>query len=132
MPVSAKKLSQEPFDAVANDGVPDSRAHRDAQSAFFPIVCLADDDKMGGVNLASPLGQAQEFGSFSKTGLFGKPRPAPRQLSTCFYVRARFGGTTTVNLFLPFALRRLRTFLPPGVAIRARKPCVRLRFMLLG
>lgn len=84
MPVLAKKLSQEPFDAVADDCVPDSPANRDAQSVLFPIVCLADDDKMGGVNFPSLLGQAQKFGSFFKTGLLRKPRSALRQHSTCF------------------------------------------------
>ena len=32
----------------------------------------------------------------------------------------------------PFARRRLRIMRPPRVAMRARKPCVRLRFSLLG
>ena len=32
----------------------------------------------------------------------------------------------------PLARRRLSTLRPPGVAIRARKPCVRLRRRLWG
>jgi len=32
----------------------------------------------------------------------------------------------------PFARRRLRTFRPPGVVIRARNPCVRFRFRRFG
>ena len=39
---------------------------------------------------------------------------------------------TTVNRFLPLALRRLSTLRPPGVSIRAKKPWVLFRFRLLG
>lgn len=52
--------------------------------------------------------------------------------STRTYVRARFGGTVTVNRLRPLARRRLRTLRPPGVSMRARKPCVRFLLMLLG
>lgn len=48
------------------------------------------------------------------------------------YVRARLGGTDTVNFLRPLARRRLITLRPPGVAMRARKPWVRLRLILLG
>jgi len=37
-----------------------------------------------------------------------------------------------VNRARPLARRRLRTRRPAFVAIRARKPCVRARFILLG
>jgi hypothetical protein len=48
------------------------------------------------------------------------------------YVRARFGGTVTVNRLRPLARRRLMTLRPPGVSMRARKPCVRFLLILLG
>jgi hypothetical protein len=43
-----------------------------------------------------------------------------------------FGGMETVSRFLPLARRRLSTIRPPGVAIRARNPCVRFLRRLLG
>ncbi len=57
---------------------------------------------------------------------------ASRSNPPLIYVRARFGGTVTVNRLRPLALLRFRTFLPPGVAIRTRNPCVLLRLKLLG
>jgi hypothetical protein len=43
-----------------------------------------------------------------------------------------FGGIETVSRFRPLARLRRRTLRPPGVAIRARKPWVRKRRVLLG
>jgi hypothetical protein len=43
-----------------------------------------------------------------------------------------FAAIETESLFLPFALRRLMTRRPFFVAIRTKKPWVRLREMLLG
>src|SRR5689334_5953608 len=43
-----------------------------------------------------------------------------------------FGGIETVSRLRPLARLRLRTFRPPGVAIRVRNPCVFLRRVLLG
>jgi hypothetical protein len=41
-------------------------------------------------------------------------------------------GRQAESLFRPWARRRDNTFRPPTVAIRARKPCRRLRTILLG
>ena len=43
-----------------------------------------------------------------------------------------FGGIDAVRRFRPFARRRFSTFRPPGVAMRARNPCVLFRRRLLG
>jgi hypothetical protein len=48
------------------------------------------------------------------------------------YERARFGGAVTVSFFRPLARRRRITFLPAGVAMRARNPWVRFLRILLG
>ena len=69
-------------------------------------------------------------GRFLRRAVLGKlSLPLVIQL---FYVRARFGGTVTVSLFRPFALRRLSTLRPPGVSIRVKKPCVLFLLTLLG
>ena len=56
-------------------------------------------------------------------------RPFPGASPTCLWP-ARGGYTD--SLFLPFARLRLITFLPPLVAIRTRKPCVRFLLVLLN
>ena len=48
------------------------------------------------------------------------------------FVEKVFDKSYAESLFLPFALLRLRTALPPAVAIRALKPCVRFLLRLLG
>jgi hypothetical protein len=42
------------------------------------------------------------------------------------------GNRQADNFFRPWARRRARTLRPPTVAMRARKPCRRLRTILLG
>ena len=83
------------------------------------------------MDLFPPTRQVQKLWPFSQTGLLGKVRLTSRQHPP-FYVRARFGGTLTVNLFRPLALRLFNTLRPPGVSIRVRKPWVLLRRTLLG
>jgi len=80
-------------------------------------------------NLSPPAAIAE-----SSIVLVARARPRSRITDTRHVPqeRALFGGTTTVNFLRPFALLRLRTFRPPGVSIRARKPCVLLRRTLLG
>ena len=46
--------------------------------------------------------------------------------------RRTFPENYTLSLFRPLALRRLMTFLPPRVFIRARKPCVLFLRIVLG
>lgn len=41
-------------------------------------------------------------------------------------------GTQALRRALPFLLRAANTARPPRVALRARKPCVRARLILLG
>jgi hypothetical protein len=46
--------------------------------------------------------------------------------------RGCLGGMLTVNRLRPLARRRFNTCRPPGLLMRARNPCVRLRRLLLG
>src|SRR5215510_9865782 len=70
-------------------------------------------------------------GRFLRRACLGKFALPPDNILRV-YVRARFGGTLTVNLFRPLALRLFNTLRPPGVSIRMRKPWVLLRRTLLG
>ncbi len=52
--VATKIFSKKPLDSVTDDRIPHLRADRHAESVFSLVVCLADDNKMGGVNLSLP------------------------------------------------------------------------------
>src|SRR5207247_9793057 len=95
------------------------------------LVPFGDNQERGAIDPFPPTRYAQNLWPFSQTRLLRKFCPAPRQHPP-FYVPARFGGTLTVNLFRPLALRLFNTLRPPGVSIRMRKPWVRLRRTLLG
>ena len=70
---------------------------------------------------------------FLRRAAFGnRSVPSADILDSWIYRRARLGGTLTVSFFRPLARRRLSTLRPPGVCMRARKPCVRFLRMLLG
>jgi hypothetical protein len=86
---------------------------------------------MGAIDLFPPTGQAEKLWPLSQADLLWKAGlPLDNILRS--YRRARLGGTLTVSLFRPLALRLFSTLRPPGVSIRARKPWVRLRRTLLG
>ena len=119
-------LSEHSFDAVARDGIAHLRADRDADAAvrgrprsrqYHELVrmmptSIALDAKV----VATP--------------------PQPRVLREARWLAVAhpgcFGGIEAVSLLRPLARRRFSTFRPPGVAMRARNPCVRFRRRLLG
>jgi hypothetical protein len=127
----AETFSEKPLYSVADDRISYFRTNGYAKPGLSSLVRFGDNQEMGAIDLFPPTRQAQKLWPFSQTGLLRKFRPAPRQHPP-FYVRARFGGTLTVNLFRPLALRLFNTLRPPGVSIRMRKPWVRLRRTLLG
>lgn len=127
----AETFSEKPLYSVADDRISYFRTNGYAKPGLSSLVRFGDNQEMGAIDLFPPTRQAQKLWPFSQTGLLRKFCPAPRQHPP-FYVRARFGGTLTVNLFRPLALRLFNTLRPPGVSIRMRKPWVRLRRTLLG
>ena len=127
----AETFSEKPLYSVADDRISYFRTNGYAKPGLSSLVRFGDNQEMGAIDLFPPTRQAQKLWPFSQTGLLRKFRPAPRQHPP-FYVRGRFGGTLTVNLFRPLALRLFNTLRPPGVSIRMRKPWVRLRRTLLG
>ena len=129
--IPAETFSKEPLNSVSDNRISYFRTNGYAEPGLFSIIQSGDYQEMRGVDFCPPTRQAQKLWPFSQTGLLRKFRPAPRQHPP-FYVRGRFGGTLTVNLFRPLALRLFNTLRPPGVSIRMRKPWVRLRRTLLG
>lgn len=131
MAAPAENFSHQPLDPVPHHGVAHFTANGDPQSGFSAVIVFADNDKIGGVALLAASRQSQELRSFSQAGRFWKSLRALNRHSW-LYVRARLGGTVTVSFLRPLALRRLSTLRPPGVAMRARNPCVLFLRMLLG
>ena len=62
--------------------------------------------------------------TFMESSPIDSRKPTPR-----YYYLVRISGAKRLR---PFERRRRKTFLPPGVLIRARKPWQRFRLILLG
>ena len=130
---AAKKFTHLPFDSIAHDRIAHLAADGDPKPGLILFIGLANDYEICGLILTADARQVQEFRSFSQAGRFRKAfRPLQRHPLQLDYLRARLGGTLTVSFLRPLARRRLSTLRPPGVCIRARKPCVRFLRMLLG
>ena len=127
--VAAKEFAHQAADAVARRRPTDLAAGGDAQPrrrAFF--VTRDHDEVADGLAPALAL-QRQKLVALAEPEAW---RKALRSGSGGRGQLGCLGGIETVNRLRPLARRRLRTSCPPGVLIRARKPCVRLRRLLLG
>ncbi len=97
------------------------------QSHARMAQCIVDPDQVEKRGPAAPtLGQAPPD--------VGCSRQPARPRETLFGRQARpcFDGIETVRRFRPFFRRRDRTSRPQRSAIRARKPCLAIRFLLRG
>jgi hypothetical protein len=130
--MSTETFSEKPLYSVTDNRIAYLRTNGYAKPGLSSLVRFGYNQEMGAVELLPPTRQAEKLWPFSQTGLLRKVRLATRQHPPFFYVRARFGGTLTVSLLRPLALRLFSTLRPPGVSIRVRKPWVRLRRTLLG
>ena len=118
--VLAEMLPQEPLDAVAKGRAADAPPHREAEAHRFPLAPGDMEDERPRAEAPSgPEGA-------------GKVRPPENPGGPREAVLPPLRGSQTVRRRRPFACRRLRTFLPPGVLIRLRNPCVRLRLLRSG
>jgi len=123
----AKYLSQDSLDAIALHRVPHASAHGDAQPWPLHLTAPANEDEVRRMTAHSIPLDGQEL----------SPATEPQRLVKAPWAGhgdhpGCFGGMLTVSRLRPLARRRFSTWRPPGVAIRARKPCVRLRRRLLG
>ena len=117
----SEELAQAPLDAVADDGVPDSLRHgnADPRPRGGGIRPEKKDEMASGH--ADPGGVALfEFRSFAKAVVPGEGLPdGPARVHT-------------ESLLRPLRRRAERTARPERVRIRTRNPCVRLRRRLFG
>ena len=124
--LAAEEFAHQAADAVARRRATNLAAGGDAESRWEMLSGSDDHDEMRD-GLTPPLAlQRQELVSLAQAEL---------RRETLRPIRVQFGclgGIETVNRLRPLARRRLMTSCPPGVLIRARNPCVRLRRLLLG
>jgi hypothetical protein len=71
--------------------------------------------------------QVQELDTATNTGRLGETLGTHDEIQP-----GCFGGMLTVRRLRRLSRRRFKTCRPPGVPMRARKPCVRFRRRLLG
>src|SRR6185295_3534089 len=125
-PRAAYHLAHDPFDAVSNDGVADTTAHRDADPGRATRGRCGQHHEVGRVMTSATVLDAHVLTTLTEPRVLRKAsRPASAHPGC-------LGGIDAVSRLRPFARRRLSTLRPPGVAMRARNPCVRLRRRLLG
>lgn len=123
----AEYLAYHTLYSIPHNSVPNSLARGDAEPGYTSGGGILDHHQVLRMATAPQSLQAEEFPASSDAGCLGEVA-GPRH---CLYPGC-FGGIETVRRRRPLARRRLSTWRPPGVAIRARKPCVRFRRRLLG
>ena len=125
-PRAAYDLAHDPFDAVADDGIADALAHRNADPRDAGFGRSGQQHEVRRVLASAAFLDAHVLTTLSEPRVLGKTgRPASAHPGC-------LGGIDAVSRLRPFARRRFSTLRPPGVAMRARNPCVRLRRRLLG
>lgn len=118
--VQAEKFARHAFHPVARDGgFYRGLGHREAQTRI-PALIAARHDLQGIVPGATGV---LEYAPV----LFWLIQPAAARVT-----RARQNVVYALRRLRPLARRALITARPPGVAMRARKPWVRLRLIMLG
>jgi len=114
---------------VAHDRNPDSARHRHAQPRALRLILETPriDHEMGSRKSHAVSLEAQKLGAPMQP-----VRRGEAQLRAHSAQPGCLAGIEIARRARPFARRRLRILRPPGVAIRARNPCVRLRRRLCG
>ncbi len=129
--VVTKDLPHPPLDAIAGDGSADLLRDRDPDPRFSRGRSTKIVDESATVTtLAAPL-ETKEVSAALEATLWTKPvlsSRADRHGSRPNYLI----GVETVRLLRPLRRRAVRTDRPPGLADRARKPCLFFRLRLLG
>lgn len=116
-----KALFQQAAGSVSRDGVADLPAHRKAEPVLCTAVARRDEQEKAPAHAVALSEDVIEL--------------PPGAQSLCALEPHDTSGLRTpqtASFFRPFWRRRFNTSRPALVRIRTRKPCVRLRFRLLG
>jgi len=116
-----KALFQQAAGPVPRDGVTDLPAHRQAEAVSRPVIGHGDEQEHAPTHALTLPEDVVELPPSAQPLLGLEPHDPS-------------GGRTAqaASFFRPFWRRRFKTMRPALVRIRTRKPCVRLRFRLLG
>lgn len=120
----ANSLAKPTFYAVAHHGVSYLPAHGQADTTDLGSTREEQQEQMRLANLPTAALDPQVIRPLAKPTLPGVAEAGEAQFALV--------GMVATSRLRPLARRRERTLRPPGVFIRARKPWVRLRLMLLG
>ena len=132
--VVAKRLANDSLDAVARRGTPAMfLGYGQAEPGGFRCIWATEHGEKLVSTASCPLEDPPEVGRVEKPVVFTKP-VGRRACQSGAFARRRDGRRVCygVSRARPLARRRFRTRRPALVAIRARKPCVRARLILLG
>lgn len=123
--VFSKKLSDVSFNFISINRVYFC-FNGNTKSCVLEVIFYAKNDKL---RKAKCLTTGEKLFIFPRIPQLMVGSKSKRQLYVyCRYLEETFG----VRRFLPLVLRRAKTFWPVFVFILARKPCLLLRFVLLG
>ena len=120
VPVKAERFTYYPLDTVPLDGTANPAVDADAYTTPVQVVCTADEGEPPAVQPFPLLVNFVELPALADLEVLGK-----RQV---VFQKENY----TASCLRPLALRAFRIARPARVFIRARKPWVRLRLMLLG
>lgn len=140
--VKTKELSEPSLQVIPPYRLSHFLADNDSQTRPTLLVGAQEHQKIPGTVPLPPPRGSKEFPPREEPVLFGKGL-VRASASLCLQrvahrvIRAFSGQASsrrhhTQSLLRPLALRRLTTFLPPRVFIRARNPCVLFLRMVLG
>lgn len=118
LPMQTEGLAEEPFDPVAAHCAAGFARHTDAQTAVRQRIGKKDERKTGPAQPPALLIDQIVFSGFSEQTGFGQGEP--------------LHAVQAESRFRPLARRRRITAWPERVFMRARKPWVRARLILLG
>jgi len=127
----AEQLAHAALRAVTDDRLAKPAGGDDTQPAGARLVWQSDERQEPAPRPAAPSLHPKEIRTATEPLLAGQPQPGPRGVRP-YRLLALHRQPDTVSRRRPLARRRLRTRRPAGVLIRARNPCVFLRWRLFG
>ena len=129
--MSAEEFADEPPYAVACRRVADPAAGGYPEPGRTGLPLAREHDEVCGHPAAPVALENEELAALAQAMRPGEPPRSTRTVAGLFQPGC-FAGMVTVSRLRPLSRRRFSTLRPPGVAIRARNPWVRLRRRLLG
>lgn len=129
--VVTEHLPNPPLDAIAGDGSANLLRDRDPDPRFSRRRAAKIINESTTVTTLAATLETEEVPAALEATLWAKPHlssRADRHGSRPNYLI----GVETVRLLRPLRRRAVRTDRPPGLADRARKPCLFFRLRLLG